>query len=103
MSKLIESFLITGPKGFRRLRPTEFLCNRHMKEGTDRCSPQETSLVIISVRSCVEIRVIVRPEGLSQWKIPVTPSGFQPAIFRLVAQYLNQLLERVPTDKLIVY
>jgi hypothetical protein len=49
--------------------------------------PQEISLVLISVRGCVDPRAIVLPEGI------------EPTTFRLVAQCLNQLRHRVPPEQ----
>ena len=68
---------------------------------TGRLYPQ-TFLVLVSVRDCVDSRPIVRPEGLCECKIAMTPSETEPATFRLVTRCLNQLNHREFANNYII-
>ena len=82
-------------KSTRNLRLRGFLSNRHKKvvSSSSLCDghiyPTGSTLKLASVRGWIDLRATVRPGGLSQWKVPTTPSGIEPATFQLVEQYLN--------------
>jgi hypothetical protein len=101
LRKAIPSHAWTEPLGFRWLTLPEYLDNPHMK--VVRLSPpillsplpQEITLVLVFVESLFDPSPMVQQEGISQWRIPVTPSWIESTAYWVLEQWLNQPHHRV--------
>jgi hypothetical protein len=94
--KAIPIQALTGPQVSRRLRFSGFLDTWHKKMAvlstlcTGCLHPQETSLVPTSIRQWVQPSGTVRLEGLSQWKISMTPLEIKTATYK--SEYPKDLM-----------
>jgi len=82
----------TGPHGFKRLKPPEFLDMWRMKIvrlsalRAGRLYPQDIPLVLSSLSGWVYPKATVRPERLIKRNIPRTTSEIEPVSFRFIKQ-----------------
>jgi hypothetical protein len=86
------------PIEFQEFQAPRYQDNRHMKVvrlsalRAGHLYPLKLFLILISVGGWVKPGATVRPEGLRQWKIPVTPSGpsRKIKIIKITAAPLNK-------------
>jgi hypothetical protein len=90
---LVMSRQALGIQEFWFSQITRLSANEYIKFTRSKSHPllplKKIFLIFISVTGWVELRVILRPEVICQWKFPKTSSGIQTATFRLVVQCLK--------------
>jgi hypothetical protein len=74
---------LPGGKVFRPYAPAAFTFHGRL-------------LALISCSGWANPRATVRPEGLGQWRIPMAPSGIEPANLLLVTLCMEQQRYHVP-------
>jgi hypothetical protein len=100
-----KAIIFTGlerARGFQKAWRSQ-ISRQSAHEGGKVVSPTHRPPLLNSVRGWVDSRAIVRPEGLCQWKIPMTSSGIELMTFWLVVQCSNQLPHRVAPFYLVTH
>ena len=87
------------PWGFQEDEAPRFQDNRHMKfvSPTGRLFPPPPRKYYLYsfLLEAEPTRAIVWPEGLCQWKIPMSLSGIEPANFRLITSVSDSIYDPV--------
>ena len=92
-----QALRVPRGRGTQDTRQSEFESDKNVSLRTGRMYLQEIFKVLFCFKVSVDRRAIVRPEGLSQWKITIFNWQTNESMtFCLVAQRFNHLRYRLP-------